>query len=57
MKPDKKARTIVIGVFVAIFVLSVIFAMYAGTVVGADIGEFIYNITHKAEFVTFLTIN
>ncbi|MDE6132396.1 MAG: hypothetical protein K2G04_03340 [Oscillospiraceae bacterium] len=46
MKTDKKARTIVIGVFVAIFVLSVIFAMYAGTVVGADIGEFIYNITH-----------
>lgn len=43
---DKKTKGIIISVFAALFVLSVIFAGYAGTTIGADIGEFIYNITH-----------
>lgn len=36
----------IIGVGIAIFILGIIFSVYAGTDVGADIGEFIYNITH-----------
>lgn len=43
---NKKTKGIIISVFAAVFALSVIFAGYAGTTIGADIGEFIYNITH-----------
>lgn len=43
---DKKTKNIVIGVGILLFVFLVIFAAYAGTRIGADIGEFIYNIKH-----------
>ena len=43
---DKKTKGIVIRICVLLFVFLVIFAMYAGIVIGTDIGEFIYNITH-----------
>ena len=43
---NKKTKGIVIRICVLLFVFLVIFAMYAGTVIGTDIGEFIYNITH-----------
>ncbi|MDE5859686.1 MAG: hypothetical protein K2H23_04800 [Oscillospiraceae bacterium] len=43
---DKKTKNIVIGVCIVLFVFLAIFAAYAGTRIGADIGEFIYNIKH-----------
>lgn len=45
-KMDKRAKVFVFGACVILFVLLIIFAMYAGTNIGADIGEFIYNIKH-----------
>lgn len=46
MKTDKKTKGILICTGIAIFILGIIFSIHAGTDVGADIGEFIYNITH-----------
>ena len=43
---DKKTKRIIIGAGIVLFMVCVIFSAYAGTTVGADIGEFIYNITH-----------
>ncbi len=43
---DKKTKRIIIGVGIALFVLLVLFAIYAGTDIGTDIGKFIYNIKH-----------
>lgn len=43
---DKKTKHIIIGAGIVLFVFCVLFSAYAGTTVGADIGEFIYNITH-----------
>ena len=43
---DKKTKNIVICVCIVLFVFLAIFAAYAGTRIGADIGEFIYNIKH-----------
>ena len=43
---DKKTKNIVIGVCIVLFIFLAIFAAYAGTRIGADIGEFIYNIKH-----------
>lgn len=43
---NKKTKGSVIGVIILLFVFLVIFAMFAGTRVGADSGEFIYNVTH-----------
>lgn len=43
---DKKTKNIIIGAGIVLFVFGVLFSAYAGTTVGADIGEFIYNITH-----------
>lgn len=41
---DKKQKNSIIGVCVILFVSFMIFTMYAGTRVGSDLGEFIYNI-------------
>lgn len=41
---DKKQRNSIIGVCVILFVFFMIFAIYAGTRIGSDLGEFIYNI-------------
>lgn len=46
MKTDKKNKAIIIAAGIAVFILGIIFSMYAGADIGADIGEFIYNITH-----------
>ena len=43
---DKKTKNIFIGIGIVFFVFFVIFSAYAGTTIGADIGEFIYNIKH-----------
>lgn len=43
---DKKTKRIIIGAGIVLFAVCVIFSAYAGTAVGADIGEFIYNVTH-----------
>ncbi len=43
---DKKTKRIIIGAGIVVFMFGVIFSAHAGTTVGADIGEFIYNITH-----------
>lgn len=43
---DKKTKRSIIGVCIVFFVFLIIFAMCAGTRIGADIGEFIYNIKH-----------
>lgn len=43
---DKKTKRIMVGVGLTLFVALVIFAAHAGTRVGADIGEFIYNVRH-----------
>ena len=43
---DKKTKRVIIGAGIVIFMVCVIFSAYAGTTIGADIGEFIYNITH-----------
>ena len=43
---DKKTKNIVVGVCIVLFVFLAIFAAYAGTTIGTDIGEFIYNIKH-----------
>lgn len=43
---DKKTKNIVMCVCIVLFVFLAIFAAYAGTRIGADIGEFIYNIKH-----------
>lgn len=40
----KKLKNSIIGVCIILFVFFMIFAMYAGTRIGADVGEFIYNI-------------
>lgn len=45
MKTDKKTKGIFVAAGIIIFIACVIFAAYAGADVGADIGEFIYNIT------------
>lgn len=43
---DKKIKGTVI-VFVSVFfILLAVFAGYAGVDIGADIGEFVYNIKH-----------
>lgn len=46
MDKNKKTKGSVIGVFIMLFVIFLLFSIYAGTRVGADIGEFIYNINH-----------
>ncbi|MBD5129958.1 MAG: hypothetical protein HDT43_08545 [Ruminococcaceae bacterium] len=46
MDKDKKTKGLVIGVCIAALVVCVIFSAYAGTRVGTDIGEFIYNVNH-----------
>ena len=43
---DKRTKNIVIGICIVLFVFLAVFAMYAGTIIGTDIGEFIYNIKH-----------
>lgn len=43
---DRKNKGIIISVCIMLFVLFIIFAIYAGTSIGTDIGEFIYNIKH-----------
>ncbi len=43
---DKKTKRIFIGIGIVLFMFGVIFSAHAGTTIGADIGEFIYNITH-----------
>lgn len=43
---DKRAKSFVIGIIIVLFAFLIIFAMYAGTRIGTDIGEFIYNIKH-----------
>lgn len=43
---DKNQKSYIIRIGVIIFVCFIIFSIYAGTRVGADIGEFIYNIRH-----------
>ncbi len=43
---DKKTKRIIIGAGIVLFAVCVIFSAYAGTAVGADIGELIYNVTH-----------
>lgn len=43
---DKKAKSLTIGAGIVLFVFSIIFAICAGTTIGTDIGEFIYNIKH-----------
>lgn len=40
----KENKRLIIGVCIILFILLIIFAIYAGTRIGADIGEFIYNI-------------
>ncbi|MGN0553115.1 MAG: hypothetical protein ACI4I1_07005, partial [Oscillospiraceae bacterium] len=44
IKMGKENKRLIIGVCIVLFVLLIIFAIYAGTRIGADIGEFIYNI-------------
>lgn len=46
MKMNTKYKSIIIGAGIILFVFCVCFAMIAGTTIGSDIGEFIYNITH-----------
>lgn len=46
MDKNKRNKGVVIGVFIMLFVIFVLFSIYAGTTVGSDIGEFIYNINH-----------
>ncbi len=46
MDKNKKTKGVVIGAFIMLFVICVLFSIYAGTTVGSDIGEFIYNINH-----------
>lgn len=43
---NKKTKGTVIGVLLLLFVFLIVFAVFAGTRVGADIGEFAYNVTH-----------
>ncbi len=43
---NTKTKGLGIGIGIILFVFFVCFAMLAGTTIGADIGEFIYNITH-----------
>lgn len=43
---NTKTKGLAIGIGVILFVFFVCFAIFAGTTIGADIGEFIYNITH-----------
>lgn len=43
---DKKTKMLVIGIGITLFVFGVIFAWYAGTRIGADVGEFMYNVHH-----------
>lgn len=43
---EKKVKGIGIGASVLLFALLVIFSNYAGTNIGEDIGEFIYNLKH-----------
>lgn len=43
---NKKTKCSIVGIIILLFVFLVIFAMFAGTRVGADSGEFIYNVTH-----------
>ena len=43
---DKKTDKSVIGVCIVLIVFGMIFSAYAGTQIGSDIGEFIYNIMH-----------
>ncbi len=42
----KSNKRIIIGAGIMLFAFSVIFAIRAGTEIGADIGELIYNISH-----------
>ncbi|MDE7234317.1 MAG: hypothetical protein K2N29_04575, partial [Ruminiclostridium sp.] len=46
VNPMKKTKNLMIGAGILLFIFCVIFAMAAGTRIGADIGEFIYNIQH-----------
>ena len=43
---DKKNESISFGVCIVLIVFGMIFSAYAGTQIGSDIGEFIYNIMH-----------
>lgn len=43
---DKRTKSFMICVCVIVFICFMIFTVYAGTRVGAEIGEFIYNIKH-----------
>lgn len=42
----KKTKNFMIGAGILLFIFLIIFAMAAGTRIGTDIGEFIYNINH-----------
>lgn len=42
----KKTKNLMIGAGILLFIILIIFAMAAGARIGADIGEFIYNIQH-----------
>lgn len=42
----KKTKNLMIGAGILLFIFFIIFAMAAGTRIGTDIGEFIYNIKH-----------
>ena len=42
----KKTKNLMLGAGILLFILLIIFSMAAGTRIGADIGEFIYNIQH-----------
>lgn len=42
----KKTKNLMIGAGILLFIILIIFAMAAGTRIGTDIGEFIYNIQH-----------
>lgn len=55
MDKNKRNKGVVIGVFIMLFVIFVLFSIYAGTTVGSDIGEFIYNINHLTAITTSVT--
>ncbi|MBD5384060.1 MAG: hypothetical protein HDR72_03560 [Ruminococcaceae bacterium] len=46
MDKNKKVKGLVIGACIMLFVILALFSIYAGTRVGSDIGEFIYNVNH-----------
>lgn len=46
VNPMKKTKNLMIGAGILLFIILIIFAMAAGARIGADIGEFIYNIQH-----------